>query len=631
MPFWGSDTDQLRDLAELGRARIRALTARRALTVSAVRSVPWDGPDAEAFQEMWTALESRWSALEERARGVCAELDSQAAAQDATSGAEGRTAAGGAAPDGAPAPAADGRTPLGPRVETDGPAHPGETTARPAVLPMPDGAHAKNAGLPAPDGGSGGAPSSEEHDNPEDEFPTSAGEGTTKTTTKVETDAGSAEITEDGHGNASTTIETKVPLIGGEGEVESKGRSASADIQREVSTSGQARDNGNGTVTYTIDSKMSDSVKAEVEARYGASAGAGRSSSDTYEVTVPKGTPLKDVLAINPYDPDSIPRGASVVYSSTDEDSREGSASANLVTVSGERTRGEGTSTSITRDDNGSLTLATGPTETIKDRAAVAVGDPMLNVHLSEDDTEKDSSVEVAKFLDTQEGHRAYARAISEGRFPTGEEAGVSGTYTERQTSRTVDVTGGVTAGPVTHDSTTNSFTKETIERTYPSGHTERAEQWIPQGDRSVTSVVASSSSDRAPTYVLTSPTGHDEAIRREYGADAPLGEKSSIVLTQAEADRVAKGARAWGQVPPDASTAEALSVVMSTARTSDDAIVKLDNFHNVKLDDQGRPVGFDDGARAPGRIIDPTTSEVRDGEVVQRRPDPRGKALASG
>lgn len=611
MSFWGSDTEQLRALADLGSRLLTALDERRTTLGRTVRTVPWHGGDAEGFQELWTHVESRWGVLHASALAACAELIDHADAQDEASDAQADAST-------VSAPA------IGPLVDTG--IHTPETSGGPAVVNSAANKPPVDRQDEAPDG------ASEHHDNPEDELPTKAGSGGRTTTTTLETGTVTTEISEDADGNPSAKVTSTVPLIDVKGEHEGTRGTVSAEVTRDVTVSGQAKDNGDGTVTYTLESGLSASEKAAIEAKRGISYGTAESSSDTYQVTVPKGTPLEKVIGINPYDPSSIPPGAAIVFSDEHTTSQEGSVSPYpLTTLEGSRSHGEGTSTAVTREKDGSLSVMTGPTEKLNERLGVRLGDEKLNAHLSTSDTAKDSTFQVAKFSADQSGDRAYAEALASGRIPERTGPGVADAYTEQQSSRVVDVTGGATAGPLTHETTVNQFTRETVTRTYPSGHQETAEQWLPQGDSHRASVVESHSSGRPPTYVVTTPAGDPEVLSREYGASAPRGNDSSILLTQQEADRIAEGAKAWRRVPQDASTAEALSIITSTSRTSDDAVRDMDTYHNATIDSDGKPTGYDSSAKAPGQVVDPNTHQVRDGKVQPIPPDPRGRALASG
>lgn len=592
MTFYGADTGALAALAESGRIRIGELAERRATAEAHVHAVRWVGPDADRFRESWGALTVRWTALERHALAAWEELAEHAAEQDEASSPEGDGASGSSAmpqPASGPAPA-------------------------PADAPVPDPTGGEPAAPPPP------AP--EHHDNPEDEFSVKPGEGGREWTGKLEDDDGTVTVTRDAQGNLTTKIEVKATLVEAKTPESPEGtppRGASLELKRELSMSAQEKDNGDGTVTYSVESKLSDSAKAEIKAKYGASAGAAAEVSETFAVTVPKGTPPERAILINPYDPASIPKGGSVVITDSAAGSVEGSATHRLATVEGTHTETGSLATAISREKDGSLSITSGPASEVQDRIALKFGTDKANVSISTTDTDKDSTVQVAEYSDDAAGRAAYDRTLNSGRFPDRAGDGVKDTYSEHTTSRTVDVTGSAKAGPLGVENRINHFSQETIERTYPSGHVERAEQWVPQGDSSPASVIVSSSSDREPTYVVTNRAGDPRALQDEYGVPAPTGDTSSIVLTQSEAERIAQGARAYRAVPEDASPAEVLSIITQSSRDTGDGAFTMETYHNVRLNDRGEPVGFDDSAPTPGRPIDPATTVVRDGQVRPR------------
>lgn len=589
MNFWGADTEQLRELARRGERLCDSLEHQRTTVATTIRTVPWQGADRERFDETWRELDGRWQKAHASAQQMIARLVRQAADQDRTSAADEGTA--GANPTSSP--------PLGPRVETDGPSTP-----------------PKYRGT---------------YDNPEDEFSTTPGSGGTTRTLSLDGDGGSASVSRDHDGNLTTTMTSKTTLAKLGGELERGHRGAEVSAERTMSTSGAVKENQDGTITYTVESELSDSAKAELKAKYGASIEGSLNSKDTYEVTVPRGTSPERALAINPYNPASIPRGAGVTYSASQGAEGGGSATAYLMTMEGSHAHSEGSSTGIMRNADGSLSVTTGPTKEVTDRMGARLGTEELNAHLFSTDVSKDTTFQTASFDDSPAGHEAYLQALNNGMFPTQAGDGVKETYVEHQSARTVDASAGVTAGPVAYDESDNMFTRQSVDRDYPDGHKEHAEQWVPQGDANPTSMVMSSSSDRPESYVLTSPTGDADRAGDAYDAHAPHGSRTSIVLTQSEAEQTARGMHGWSQVPDDASTAESMSILLQSSRSSDDAINRLDTFHNAQIDEDGHASGFDSSAGPPGRLMDPDLEQVRDGKVQPIPEDKKGKAIASG
>ncbi|MGQ4819374.1 hypothetical protein ACQ1ZK_20010, partial [Enterococcus faecium] len=84
------------------------------------------------------------------------------------------------------------------------------------------------------------------------------GEGGSKTSVKLEGDNGTVELSEDSDGNKTGKIEVTEPLAGGKGST--KGGELSYDL--DLKSSGEYKENGDGTVTYTVTSELSEEAKA---------------------------------------------------------------------------------------------------------------------------------------------------------------------------------------------------------------------------------------------------------------------------------------------------------------------------------------------------------------------------------
>lgn len=652
MEFLGADTEALRGQARVTRQCGRTLLERSSALSSTVGSVQWHGPDAEELRQRWSAVERQLrdaaETLGERARELAEHADEQ---DRASSGDDGRSVWDRLGLPELPSMPTLVKDVAGPVSDLLGVAR---QLAGGVVPSLPGGGNSLLAGLNLGGRGLGGRGLSDlsalsaalgdpsildlvggpkhtgppatrysgEYDNPEDEFDATPGEGTTSVTAKVESDRASVEYTEDSDGNKSGKVEISAPLA----DVDGKAGRSDVSYDLTVKSTGEYTENGDGTITYKVSSELSDEAKAELDAKIGklpagGSLSSGSSQSTEYEVTVPEGTSLAEALAINPFDPSSIPPGATVTFenSTTRTGGAEvhgGPLGSDVLSVGATESNGEGTSTSIGRDAEGDLSVTNGPTSAMNSTFTTRLGTEDLNVHLSQSDDRGESTFQTATFEDNAAGRRAYQEALSAGQFPADAGNGVVTSYTEHQSTRIVDVTGGVTTGPLTVDKTDNMFTHQSITRTYPDGHQESAEQYVPHGDRNATSVVRSESTDRAPSYVVTldTPEGSD-AFEKAYGV-SPSGDRASVVLSESEARTIADHARGLRMVPDDASDAEAISSVLRRASDADAAVFDLES-HNATVDETGRsePIGGD--YTAPGRGFDPERQTVRDGKVV--------------
>lgn len=597
---------------------------------SAVMSVSWLGPDADALRARWVEVEQQIRATAESLASRAEELAEHASEQDEASSDGGGVEIGSWWERLGLFPPRSGPGDLGSRVSDwlgdladaaesllpDGLGLSGPGSGNPFLAALVPGDGPRSPQAKEPYHG--------EYDNPEDEFDATPGEGGPKSSVKFEGDKGSVELSEDSEGNRTGKVEVSAPLVDAKGKP--KGGESSYDL--DLKYSGEYKDNGDGTVTYTVSSELSEEAKAAIEAKGGrlpvtASGSSGNSHSSEYQVTVPKGTSLAEAMAINPYDPSSIPPGASVTFANSDKSSAGaevgiGTLGAGGLSLGAETSNGEGTSTTIGRDSEGNLSVTSGPTSAINSSVTARLGTSDINAHLSQSDSRSETTFETATFEDTPAGRRAYQEALSSGQYPTDTGDGVVETYTEHHETRKVDVSGGMKIGPGSAEKSDNMFTHESITRTYPDGHRETAEQYLPQGDSSTNSVVRSESTGRPPSYVITMDTSEgSDGVESSYGV-TPSGDRASVVLSESEAAVVADHARGKGMVPEDASDAEALSILMMNNPDADSSVLDLES-NNAVVDSTGRsePVGGE--YSAPGRGFDPDRQMVRDGKIVDK------------
>lgn len=645
MNFYGADTAALREQATTFDACGKTMLERTSTLSSTVMSVAWAGPDAEALRQRWTEVEQQIRSAAEDLAARSQDLAEHAEEQDSASAADsgGRSDGPWWEKFGLPDLSHlfnDSASRLSDWIGmatklADGISGPGLGSGNPLLAALDPGTGGPSGGgksiYDVIDDLFGAAPTPTidkyhgDYDNPEDEFDVTPGEGGRTVSKTLAGDSGSIEVTTDADGNTSAKVEITSPLV----DVNGKVGSAEASFDLDVSSSGERKDNGDGTVTYTMTSELSAEARAELSAKNGILSGGldangGRTASTEYEVTVPEGTSLADAMAINPFDPSSIPSGANVTFSGSDTTAQGAGANVgvlglDLASIGAQESNGEGTSTSVGRDAEGNLTVTTGPTSEMKSTVTAQLGTDDANVSIAQSGTSKDATFETGTFNDDAAGRRAYQDALLHGKFPDDAGDGVVNTYVERQQLRTVDVTGGGKLGPMSVEGTDNMLTQETITRTYSDGHVEKAEQWSPQGDASTNSVVRSEGSGREPTYVVTMDTsGSSAQIDSAYGV-SPSGDRTSIVLTESEAATIRDHARAKQLVADDATSAETLSTLMRNDVNADATVRDLEsNYAVANPDGSSEPVGG--SYAAPGKAFDPETQAVRDGRIVDRR-----------
>lgn len=657
MNFHGADTEDLRNRARSFETCGRTMLETTATLNLTVMSVTWAGPDAEDLRQRWSELERRIRDVADRTTALGGELTEHAEEQDSASAADG---GGGDSsfwdlfgmPD---LPALFDSTAsrlsdwigiardLAGAVAPGGPA--GSNPLQAALAPGTGGRSGPSSSLfdrLEDIFGEGAEPTIDtyhgDYDNPADEFDVKPGEGGRETSRTLDIGGKSVEYTTDTDGTHSTKVTFSKPLL----DATVGGGPASVDLEAEISTSGERKDNGDGTVTYTMSSELTAEARAELKGKAGpvslsANSSEGVGASTEYSVTVAEGTPMDQVLGINPFDPSSIPAGATVTFESSESRSSGDGAGAgvlgiDLVTVNGEHTSEEGHSTSVGRNPDSTLTVTTGPTDKMVGTGKVQLGPDGLNVFIGRRETDTDATFETATFTDDASGRTAYQEALVSGRFPDDAGQGVVSTYAEYQESHVIDDIEGWNAGGAGSESSSNSTRHDVITRTYADGHKETAEQWLPMGDQSTNSVVKSGSSDRPSTYALQLDTSGEtgahagtSAYEKEYGVTP--GERSGILLSEDEARTVRDNLAGDGAVPSDRGTGETLSILMNDNRGSEWALHDLKSGYHENPDGNGSDLS----KPAPGTPYDPATQVVRDGKVVDLPELPRhGPALPS-
>ena len=159
------------------------------------------------------------------------------------------------------------------------------------------------------------------------------------------------------------------------------------------------------------------SVKREVEAaavavEVAASAG----STLKYEVTLPGADADPAAAArINPFDPTTLPEGASVTLNQRDFTQRSMEMSFRHIAVGSQLKEGEGTSYSITREGD-TVKVVMGPDKAVEAFNAVGVKTDIATAMLGRKDALESATLQTARFdLSTSDGQAAFAHFVGTG------------------------------------------------------------------------------------------------------------------------------------------------------------------------------------------------------------------------
>ena len=499
MGFQGADTSELRAHGHLVETCSRSMLDRSRTLSATVMSVAWTGPDAEELRRRWADVEARIRETAEGLAGQASELARHAEEQDAASG----TGGGG-----------DGghwwdridmtRLPvlvddLASRV-SDGI---GIAVDLAGAVSVPHLGGGSNPLLAAMDPGAQrrpedtgaltdviedilGAPTSDPDDDRADVFSDQVGNTGTHqvevtlpdgSKVSVSEEDGAREITlsdEDERGLKTTHSFEKAD--------------ASVKVTSSVERSAAVKVNPDGTLTYTLERTFTDESSGGAKAKgNGITLDTSTSESYTYAVTVPEGTSVKDALKIDHLDPSSIPRGAELSIATDNESSSGFDVSIDAkrlppLTFGASAMEGEGTSTVVSRAEDGTLSLTAGPTSVTGSDTSVGVGPEKLRFTAGYSTRNESSTLEHVKFADSESGDVAYREAVGSGKMPSGTSDTVLDRYTETREHSYTDGSSKLDVGKTSASSTSKTFSDELVTRKYSDGTTEWSQQILPNG-----------------------------------------------------------------------------------------------------------------------------------------------------
>lgn len=564
MAFWGADTEQLRNLAEQGRSLLSGLAERRNTADSLVRSVPWEGPDADSFQEQWAQVTSRWDGVQKRAATVCAELIQHAQEQDDASESDGTPGAplGPRVETDGPARPGPGKKPvLGPLVQTDGPADSSDSSyARPPLLKPPSEDPLANPLLRKPD-----QPHSFTRDDPSDEFGHARGgddHHEETTTATADSDDGSASVSESSKdGDRTETLKGERTWTDAEGKAGSDRSGGEVALKHTLGEEISKTTHPDGSVTYKTTETVSQASESSASAddgreQGGVSASDTRSMSYTKEVTVPKGTSEDAALKADPMHPETMPKGSTITVSDVSSHGDAADLYAQWkkgprATFGGSETQSDEHATTYMKDKDGALTLETGDKRTVEQETHFKLGwQDKLDVGFANSTADEHGNIDHVKFSNDAAGQRAYHDAISSGKLPGQGADGTEERWRDIRDSTNGKHTSSLHLGPVQHDSSKNTYSDEVIMRDYLNGQHDYARQVLPQGDGSKDYVLETGGTGRAPTYRvhMGNPNNEGAEYLKDYWHTDGRSGQATLEFSDAEAQRMMHNAQARPQ-----------------------------------------------------------------------------------
>lgn len=253
----------------------------------------------------------------------------------------------------------------------------------------------------------------------------------------VDVDGGKVGVSVDGSGasaNASVDGEFSRKVIDSHGVGLSFGISSEAKATTEVKA-----DPGTGKTTYAAEAEASVTLNADASLPGGKAGKVGVGVEHTegikasYTVTMPfDQATTENIAKANPFDPTSMPVGTAIGMEQSYYTNNAFSATFKGITAKlGGPTLSEGSAFSVTKADQNSVTVTTGPTSEMKGGSfgfskdvaggelSVDIGGPRY--------TSKESTFQSATFdLSTQAGREAYSNFLATGEMPEQNGTGIS-------------------------------------------------------------------------------------------------------------------------------------------------------------------------------------------------------------
>ena len=501
-------------------------------------SMPWEGHDADAFRESWSSLAHQIRDRHDELQRQGTELQRHADEQDLASS----TDASGPPSDvhSSVLHAFGGLVGAGlghaSKDATGGVPWSAAASAITAVQPM------------LPDSGAGGSPAVPEdhvYHSPRGDQTHSVGEENGETTVEVEDAQGNNDTFTVGD-DGSVSVGAKDSLLRRETTFADGNKLTTETAQTYTLTT-----NADGTMTYTFEQSHSLSGEGEAGPVSGEAEIVG---TTTLEVTLPEGSTVADALAVDPHDPETMPPGGSVTSEVTASGSGELGVSGTrgvweYITVGGGIEAETGHTTVYAKDEDGTLSIASGPREAFSSSMSAQIGTDDWHLRFETGTGNDTTQLEYVEFSADAAGADTY-RDVSAGEgMPDRIDEVVTERYTETRSLEVGESNASVQLGPVRAESSSTDFAIERINREWPDGHEEFVEYAAPRLNHSGTYSEVVGGTGRETSYRVslqddgTIFLNYDESFRHAYGGREARNDGIDMYYTAVELEQMRAGA----------------------------------------------------------------------------------------
>lgn len=271
---------------------------------------------------------------------------------------------------------------------------------------------------------------------------------------------------------ASTTVKVTPTSVAATTGVKGDGWSVS--FGTSVSSTSDVQ-NKNGVTTITQDGSVAVTIGGKVKGEVVGFGAEGTTGVKThYQVSLPTSA-YKPGVKLDPFDPDSLPVGASVLMTSTDFKGTAFEASYKEISASVKSQDEKGVSTCIEKTGANTVRVTVGPTTLMQENFELGVSLGPLSVHVGNERKDTSFTMKTAEFdLSTKEGRAAYDAFLVTGKMPTDNSKGISGVATIEKNTEDASVSVGGALGPLSGSTTISSESYSSVVTTYPDGSKDR-------------------------------------------------------------------------------------------------------------------------------------------------------------
>jgi len=173
----------------------------------------------------------------------------------------------------------------------------------------------------------------------------------------------------------------------------------------------------------------------------------------------------------DPYNPDSMPEGSSVLMNSTDFQGTEFEASYRNLKLQTNVTQEQGVSVAVEKTGSNTVRVTAGPTEAVENSFQLGLELGPASAHIGNTTRLDQFTLKTAEFdLSTNEGRAAYNTFLATGQLPQDNGTGISNVATVEKLKYDSTTSAGIELGPLSGSVDLANSNMNVVKTTYPDG-----------------------------------------------------------------------------------------------------------------------------------------------------------------